>query len=136
MRKRTHKTWIRRSVPLLVVAIALGAGAWALTASNTFAGNSGGTAGGGSESISGYDVGAPSYTLLGSDANKIASFTFTMDPVTASTTVKAGVVDGTFADDCSVGTITAGSATVTCTYNSGNEPLLTAATDLTVVGTN
>jgi len=136
MRKRTHKKWIRRSVPLLVVAIALGAGAWALTASNTFAGNSGGAAGGGSASISGYTVSAPSYNLLGSDSNKIASYTFTMSPLTASTIVKSGVVAGTFADSCSVGTITAGSATVTCTYNSGSEPLLTAATDLTVVGTN
>lgn len=135
MRKRTHKKLIRRSVPLLVVAIALGAGAWAFTASNTFA-DDGGAAGGGSATISGYDVSAPSYTLLGSDSNKITSYTFTMSPLTASTAVKSGVVDGTFADTCTVGTITAGSATVTCSYNSGSEPLLTDADNLTVVGTN
>ena len=65
MRKRTQLKWTRRVVPLLLVAIAFGAGAWALTASNTFAGSSGGAAGGGSATISGYAVSAPSYTLLG-----------------------------------------------------------------------
>lgn len=136
MRKRTQLKWTRRIVPLLLVAIAFGAGAWALTASNTFAGNSGGAAGAGSESISGYNVGAPSYTTLPADSTKIASFTFTMDTVTSNTTVQAGVVDGTYADACTKDTITAGSTTVTCTYNSGNEPLVADAANLTVVGTN
>src|SRR4051794_15802244 len=102
MRKRTQLNWTRRAVPLFLVAVALGAGAWAFTASNTFAGGSGGAAGGGSAAISGYTVSAPSYTLLSGNANKIGSFSFTMTPLTASTVVKAGVVANTFADTCSV----------------------------------
>ncbi len=135
MRKRTHSKWLVRGLPLLLVAVAFGAGAWALTASNTFA-NAGGSAGSGSGAISGYNVGSPTYTLDAS-STKIASFVFSIDTATAGMTVKAGVVDGTFADGgCSVGTITAGAADVTCTYTSGNEPLVSAADNLTVVATS
>ena len=135
MDKWTQLKWVKRGVPLLLLAVALGAGAFAFTASNTFGSSAGGAAGAGSDTISGYTIGAPSYTLLGSNANKIASFAFTMSPVTASTAVKEGVVANTFAP-CSVGTITSGSATVTCTYAGGSEPDIASASDLTVVGVN
>jgi hypothetical protein len=120
----------------VILVAAVGGGTFALTATNTFGSSAGGVAGQGAGSISGYTVGAPSYTLLGSDPTKIASFTFTLSTVTASTTVKAGLVAGTYANTCSVGTITGGSATVTCTYTGGSEPSVSLATNLTVVAAN
>ena len=120
---------------MLAVA-AIGGGTFALTATNTFGSAAGGVAGQGSGTISGYTVGTPSYTLLGSDPTKITSFAFSLSTVTASTVVKAGLVSGTYANSCSVGTITAGSATVTCTYTSGSEPSVSTAASLTVVAAN
>jgi len=125
----------RRSLALIPLVGVLGLASYALAASNTFSGSAGGAAGDGSGSISGYTVGAPAYTLLSGDPTKISSFAFTMSPLTASTAVKAGVVSGTLVA-CSVGTITSGSATVTCSYGSGSEPLVSAATSLSVVGVN
>jgi hypothetical protein len=115
------------------VAAVTGFASYALTATNTIA--SGGTAGQGSATISGYTVTNPSYTLLSTDPTKIASFTFTISTVTASTTVKASLVPGTFIG-CTVGTITSGSATATCTFAGGSEPLVSAATSLNVSAAN
>jgi hypothetical protein len=120
---------------VLAVA-AVGGGTFALTQTNTFGAAQGGVAGQGAGAITGYTVGAPSYTLLASDPTKISGFTFSLSTVTASTTVKAGLVAGSYANTCSVGSITGGSATVTCSYTSGSEPLVSAATNLTVVAAN
>lgn len=131
---KKHKT-TRRSIAFGLLLLAIAGGTYGFTASNTFTTN-GGAAGQGAGSISGYTVGTPSYTLLTSDSTKITSFTFTMSPVTAGTAVKAGLVSGTYADSCAIGTITSSSATVSCSYTSGSEPLVSAATSLTVVGVN
>lgn len=135
MQTRRHLGRGRRSLALLLLVGLLGVVSYALTASNTFTGSAGGAAGDGSGSISGYAVGAPTYTLLSGDPTKISSFSFTMSPLTASTAVKAGVVSGTLVA-CSVGTITSGSATVTCSYGSGSEPAVASATSLSVIGVN
>jgi hypothetical protein len=120
-----------------VIAVLAFAGAgFALTQSNTFGAAAGGAAGSGAGAVAGYTVGTPSYTLLGSDPTKIQSFSFTLAGVTASTTVKAGLVAGTYANSCSLGSISGGSATVTCTYSAGSEPTVVTATNLTVVATN
>jgi len=121
---------------MVAAVAAVGGVTFALTQTNTFSAAAGGVAGSGSGSISGYTVGSPSYTLLASDPTKISQFSFTLATVTGSTTVKAGLVSGTYANNCSVGAIVAGSATVTCTYSSGSEPLVSAATSLTVVAAN
>lgn len=126
-----------RTIATMVAAVAaVGGVTFALTQTNTFSAAQGGVAGAGSGTISGYTVGTPSYTLLASDPTKISQFTFTLSTVTVSTTVKAGLVAGVYANSCSVGSIAGGSATVTCTYSSGSEPLVSAATSLTVVAAN
>jgi hypothetical protein len=132
--KKAHRP-LRKALTLIAVVGAIG-GSYALAGSNSFGTSAGGAAGSGSGAISGYTIGTPAYTLLASDPSKIGSFSFTISPVTASTALKAGVVSGAFADSCTLGTITSGSATATCSYNSGNEPAVTAATSLTVVGAN
>src|SRR3954453_12650812 len=105
MNKWTQLKWVRRGVPLLLLAVALGAGAFAFTASNTFGSSAGGAAGEGAGAISGYTVGAPTYTLLAGDATKISSFAFSLTGVTSATAVKAGVTSGVFAP-CTKDTIT------------------------------
>jgi len=135
MRRRTRRTRSRLFGVALLLVVCFG-GAYALTQTNTFSSAQGGVAGSGSGSVSGYTVGAPSYTLLASDPTKLASFSFSLSTVTASTTVKAGVVTGVYANTCSVGAIVAGSATVTCSYSSGSEPAVASATSLTVVAAN
>lgn len=135
MRRRTRRNQSRLLGIVLMLAVVLG-GAYALTQTNTFSSAQGGVAGSGSGGVTGYTVGTPSYTLLASDPTKIASFSFSLATVTASTTVKAGVVTGVYANSCSVGAIVAGSATVTCSYNSGSEPTVASATTLTVVAAN
>lgn len=134
MNKWTQLKWVRRGVPLLLLAVALGAGAFVFTASNTFGSSAGGAAGEGAGAISGYTVGAPSYTLDSSDATKISSFAFTVSPATGSTAVKAGV-DASSITDCVVATPSSGTSTVTCTY-SGTEPTVASADNLTVIGIN
>lgn len=135
MRRRRRRS-SKRFVGLLLIIAATGGGAFALTQTNTFSAAQGGIAGSGSGSITGYTVGSPTYVLLGSDPTKITSFSFTLSTVTAGTTVKAGLVTGTYANTCSVGSIVAGSATITCTYSGGSEPLVANATSLTVVAAN
>ena len=136
MRRRRRTAASRRTFALVLAVAAIGGGTFALTQTNTFSAAQGGVAGQGAGSITGYTVGSPSYTLLASDPTKISSFAFSLSTVTASTTVKAGLVAGTYASSCSVGSIVAGSATVTCTYTAGSEPLVSAATSLTVVAAN
>lgn len=134
--RRRRRNGQRRKWAILLAVLVIGGGAYAFTQSNTFSASQGGVAGSGSGNIAGYTVGPPSYTLLASDPTKIQSFSFTLSTVTASTTVKAGVVNGQYANTCSLGAIVAGSATVTCSYNSGSEPLVSAAVSLTVVAAN
>jgi hypothetical protein len=136
MQKWTQLKWIRRGVPLLLLAGALGTGAFALTASNTFGSSAGGSAGEGAGTISGFTIGAPTYSL--DTTGKITSFTFHLsNGVTTGTTVKAGVVTGTLADGgCVLGTVSSAATDVTCAFNAGSEPAVSAADKLTVIASN
>jgi hypothetical protein len=117
----------------LILAAALGVSSYAFTASNTVP--DGARAGQGAATITGFTIGAPTYTLLTSDPSKITSFAFTISTVDVSTLVKASLVGTTYIA-CSLGTITAGSATATCSYGSGAEPAVSAATSFSVVAAN
>ncbi len=132
-RKLRQLRLVRLLATLAALAVILGVATYALTATNTVAG--GGAAGQGSAAISGYTVGAPTYTLLSTDPTKISSFSFTISTVVAATTVKASLVPGTFIA-CTLGTITAGSATATCSYAAASEPAVSAATTFNVVAAN
>jgi len=132
-RKRT--LGVRRIAVVLALVAALGTGSYLFTASNTFSSGTN-AAGEGSGTVSGYTVGAPAYTLLSSDPSKISSFQFSISGgVTASTVVKASLVAGTWVN-CSVGSISAGAGTATCSYSSGSEPTVVSVTNLDVVAAN
>jgi len=134
MKRKLRQLGLVRVIGTLAsLAVIFGATTYALTATNTMSG--GGSAGQGSSAISGYTVGAPTYTLLSTDPTKISSFSFSVSPVVAGTTVKASLVPGTFIG-CTLGTITASSATATCSYASASEPTVASATTLNVVAAN
>jgi hypothetical protein len=126
---------VRRLVGLLVLAAALGGGSYAFTANNSF-GAGQNAAGQGSGTVSGYTVGAPAYTLLASDPSKIQSFQFSLSGgVAATTVVKASLVSGTWIG-CSLGGVSAGAGTATCSYGSGSEPSVSSVSNLNVVAAN
>ena len=126
---------VRKVAVLLALVAALGTGSYIFTASNTFSGGTN-AAGEGSGTVSGYTVGAPTYTLLSSDPSKISSFQFSISGgVTAATVVKASLVSGSWSS-CSVGSIVAGAGTATCSYSSGSEPSVVSVTTLDVVAAN
>jgi hypothetical protein len=132
---RRSKMGVRRIAVVLALVAALGTGSYLFTASNTFSSGTN-AAGEGSGTVSGYTVGAPAYTLLSSDPSKISSFQFSISGgVTASTVVKASLVSGSWVN-CSVGSISAGAGTATCSYSSGSEPSVVSVTNLDVVAAN
>jgi hypothetical protein len=132
-KKRTFA--VRRMLGTFAVVAALGGGFYAFTASNTFSAGTN-AAGQGSGTVSGYTVGVPIYTLLASDPSKITSFQFSIaGGVTASTVVKASLVSGTWVA-CSVGSISAGAGTATCSYGAGSEPSVSVVSSLNVVAAN
>ena len=131
---RKRSMGVRRLAVVLALVAALGAGSYLFTATNTFSGTN--QAGDGTAAVSGYNVGSPTYTLLAADPSKISSFTFTLSPgVTASTTVKASLVAGSWVN-CSLSGISAGSGTATCSFASGSEPTVQSVTSLQVVAAN
>jgi len=118
-----------------LVVLALAGGTYAFTASNTVA--SGGVAGEGEGSVSGYTATAVSWSLDSSNPANIHQVSFTLNPVTASTVTYAGADNGTtisWSSACAQGTITAGSATETCTF--ATEPVTSATTKLAVSASN
>ena len=128
------------SVPrLLIVAMliaAVAAGAYVFTASNTVA--SGGNAGEGeSPAVSGYAATAVAWTLDSTNPANIKQVAFSLNPVTASTVVYAGSDNGTtisWSNACAQGTVTAGTATETCTF--ATEPTASGTTKLAVSAAN
>ena len=106
----------RRLAPSLVIAVVVGASAYACTASNTVPATS---AGSGSGAISGYTVTNVSYSLNASTPSNIDAVAFTLSPTSAGT-VKVQLVSGGSWYSC---TNTAGS--VSCATTS---PQATAAT--------
>jgi hypothetical protein len=115
-----------RILGALVVAVALGTGAYAFTATNTVPGSS---AGSGSGTISGYTVSGIAYTLNATTPSDIDSMTFTLNANAA--TVKAKIVSGsTTYTDCSI----AGGVNVTCNFSP--DIAITTADQLSVIATS
>ena len=120
---RTRRRTRRGLLAALLVAAALGSGAYAYTASNTVPN---GTVGDGTGTISGYTVSAVSYTLNATNPQNLDQVAFTISPAAAAT-VKVKLASGGSWYSC---TNTSGS--VTCATTS---PQATAAgaTQLEVV---
>ena len=98
-----------RFLVALVVAGAMGTGAYAFTASNTVPAS---TAGSGNGTISGYTVSAVAYQLNATTPTNIDSSTFTLSA--SASTVKAKLVSGsTTYTACSI----VGGTSVTCTFS-------------------
>ena len=119
-------TFLRRPSRTLIVAIlalSIGAGAYAYAATNTVPGS---TAGSGSGTISGYTVSSIAYTLNATTPTNLDQVAFTIAPA-AATTVKVQLAAAGSWYSC---TNTAGS--VTCTTTSPQATAV-AATQLTVV---
>lgn len=109
----------------LVLAIGVGIGVYALTASNTVPGTA---AGSGAGAISGYTITSVQYGLNATTPTNIDQVAFTIAPATA-TTVKIQLAPAGSFYSC---TNSAGS--VTCTTTSP-QATVAAATQLTVVAT-
>jgi len=117
------------------IALAVTGGSYAFTASNTVP--SGTQAGEGEGSVSGYTASAVVWTLDSANPANVQKVAFTLNPVTASSVVYAGSDNGstiTWSSACAQGTITAGSATETCTF--GTEPTASGTTKLAVSASN
>lgn len=98
-----------RFLVALVVAGAMGTGAYAFTASNTVPAS---TAGSGSGVISGYTVSAVAYQLNATTPTNIDSTTFTLSA--SASTVKAKLVSASATyTACAV----VGGTSVTCTFS-------------------
>lgn len=115
-----------RILGALVVAVALGTGAYAFTATNTVPDSN---AGSGSGTISGYTVSGIAYTLNATTPSDIDSMTFTLNA--DAVTVKAKIVSGsTTYTTCSV----AGGVNVTCNFSP--DIAITTADQLSVIATS
>jgi hypothetical protein len=124
-----------RVLALAVVALALGGGAYVFTASNTVASAPAGM--GESGAVSGYNATNVVWTPDAANPANIQKVAFTLSTVTASTVVYAGADNGTtigWSGACTQGTITAGSATETCTF--ATEPPSSGITKLAVSAAN
>jgi hypothetical protein len=122
-------------VALAAVALALGGGAYAFTASNTVSQAPAGM--GESGTVSGYTASNVVWTPDASNPSNIQKVAFTLNTVTANTLVYAGADNGTsisWSSACTQGTITAGSATETCTF--ATEPTSSSVTKLAVSAAN
>jgi hypothetical protein len=120
---------------LAAVALALGGGAYAFTASNTVSSAPAGM--GESASVSGYTASSVVWTPDSTNPQNIQKVAFTLNTVTANTVVYAGADNGSsisWSGACTQGTITSGSATETCTFAS--EPTATSITKLAVSAAN
>lgn len=115
-----------RFLVALIVAGAMGTGAYAFTASNTVPASE---AGAGSGTISGYTVSAVAYQLNATTPTNIDSVTFTLSA--AATTAKAKVVSGsTTYTNCSI----ASGTNATCTFSPAIA--ITTANQLDVIATS
>ena len=122
-------------VALAAVALALGGGAYAFTASNTVSQAPAGM--GESSTVSGYNASSVVWTPDSTNPANIQKVAFTLNTVTANTVVYAGADNGTtiqWSGACTQGTITSGSATETCTFAS--EPTSSGVTKLAVSAAN
>jgi len=120
---------------LAAVALALGGGAYAFTASNTVSSAPAGM--GDSGAVSGYTASSVVWTPDSTNPSNIQKVAFTLNTVTANTVVYAGADNGTtiqWSGACTQGTITSGSATETCTFAS--EPTSSSVTKLAVSAAN
>ncbi len=98
-----------RFLVALVVAGAMGTGAYAFTASNTVPAS---YAGSGNGTISGYTVSSVAYQLNATTPTNVDSVTFTLSAT--ATTAKAKIVSGsTTYTSCSI----ASGTNVTCTFS-------------------
>jgi hypothetical protein len=122
-------------IALAAVALALGGGAYAFTASNTVSQAPAGM--GESGTVSGYTASSVIWTPDATNPANIQKVAFTLNTVTANTVVYAGADNGTsiqWSSACTQGTITSGSATETCTFAS--EPSSSGVTKLAVSAAN
>jgi len=122
-------------IALAAVALALGGGAYAFTASNTVSQAPAGM--GESGSVSGYTASNVVWTPDSTNPANIQKVAFTLSTVTASTVVYAGADNGSsiqWSSACTQGTITSGSATETCTFAS--QPTSSSITKLAVSAAN
>jgi hypothetical protein len=106
---------------VLLLAVAVMAGAYGFTATNSVPSTK---AGDGSGTISGYTVSGVTYTLLGTDPQKIASVSFTLDA--SASTVKI-TLDGSTWLSC-----TGGPTNWSCSTGASGFPVA-SATQLRVV---
>jgi hypothetical protein len=124
MQKRLTKR--HRLLVALVVAMVLGAGTDAFTATNTVPTS---RAGSGSGTISGYTVSAISYQLAAATPSNIDKATFTLDA--SATVVKAKLVAAsTTYTDCTV----TGGTNVTCDFSP--DVAVTSVDQLAVIATS
>ena len=122
-------------IALAAVALALGGGAYAFTASNTVSQAPAGM--GESGSISGYTASSVVWTPDATNPANIQKVSFTLSTVTANTVVYAGADNGSsiqWSSACTQGTITSGSATETCTF--ATQPSSSSVTKLAVSAAN
>lgn len=115
-------------VVLLVVALVLSITTYAFAASNTMPAAS--SAGDGQVTISGYTIGAPSYTLGSTDPSSIASVSFSIAPVSGSAaphTTKIQLVSNGSWFDCNVSSGTATCAITGVTVTAANNFRVVAA---------
>jgi hypothetical protein len=121
---------------LVAIVLALAGGAYVFTASNTIA--SGGTAGEGeSPTMTGYTATAVSWTLDTTNPANIQKVSFSLTPVTASTTVYAGSDNSTtitWSSACVQSGLSGNTATETCTF--ATEPTANATVKLAVSAAN
>ena len=122
-------------IALAAVALALGGGAYAFTASNTVSQAPAGM--GESSTVSGYNASSVVWTPDSTNPANIQKVAFTLSTVTVNTVVYAGADNGTsiqWSSACTQGAITSGSATETCTFAS--EPSSSGVTKLAVSAAN
>jgi hypothetical protein len=122
-------------VALAAVALALGGGAYAFTASNTVSSAPAGM--GESGAVSGYTASNVVWTPDASNPSNIQKVAFTLSTVTANTVVYAGADNGSsiqWSGACTQGTISGGSATETCTF--ATQPSSSGVTKLAVSAAN
>ncbi len=116
----------RRLLGALVVAVVMGTGAYAFTATNTVPSSQ---AGSGNGTISGYTISAIAYQLNATTPSNIDTMTFTLSANAA--TVKAKVVSGsTTYTSCTV----AGGVNATCDFSPDID--ITTADQLAVIATS
>ena len=115
-----------RTTTVILLALILSAVAFGFAAANSVPETG---AGDGAGDISGYDITAIQYTLLGSDPSKVSSVSFTVSPTAgaaAAGTVEITIDGGTNWVSCA--------PSWTCTFASP-EPTVLAAASMQVVAT-